>query len=198
MVHSARIQFDFRAGRPPERLSFGYFFKPILERLRPCWWVGGGGYWPLAYPPSADAQVAVEMVEDGITPPDTLLPDCAREIIGDRDQFYGLLDRPASAAAFEEAYFSAARRDQAEWDRALGPMTIDNAARHHEQLVRHVARHGSHVSRFFDEYPVEFAFLTNDGVWWIATRQPDSVDELTAYASRVPGLSFSKTAAFGL
>ena len=179
-------------------MSFGFFFKPILERLRPCWWVSGGGYWPLAFPPSADAQVALEMVEDGVTPPDTLLPDCAGEIIGDRDEFFGMLERPSSADAFADAYRAAARRDQNDWDAALGPMTIDNAARHHERLVRHVTQHGSHVSRLFDEYPVEFAFLTNDAVWWIGARDGAAVADLAAYASRVPGMSFWKTSAFGL
>jgi hypothetical protein len=35
MIHTARIYFDFENHRPPERMSFGFFFKPILERLRP-------------------------------------------------------------------------------------------------------------------------------------------------------------------
>ena len=196
MIHTGRIQFDFENHRPPERMSFGFFFKPILERLRPCWWVCG--YWPLAWPSSEDARVALEMIEADITPPDTVLPDCAYEIIGDRDQFYGFLDRPASATAFEEAHHAAARRDEAEWDRLFGPMTIENSARHHDQVVRHIARHGSHASRFFDEYPVEFAFLTNDSVWWIATREGGVIDDLTAYAARVPGMSFRKTSGFGL
>ena len=137
------------------------------------------------------------MIEDDITPPDTVLPDCAYEIIGDREAFYGLPDRPASASAFEEAYRAAAGRDHTEWDRLFGPMTIENSARHYDQVVRHIARHGSHASRFFDEYPVEFAFLTNDGVWWMATRQGEVIDELNAYASRVLGMSFRKTAGSG-
>ena len=196
MIHTARIYFDFETHRPPERMSFGFFFKPILERLRPCWWVCG--CWPLGFPISEDARVALEMIEDDITPPDTVLPDCAFEIIGDRDEFYGFVDRPASARAFEQAHRAAAGRDHAEWDRLFGRLTIENSARYSDQVVRHIARHGSHTSRFFDEYPVEFAFLMNDSVWWIATRQAAAIDELTAYAPRVPGMSFSKTAGFGL
>jgi hypothetical protein len=196
VIHTGSIQFDWETHRPPERMSFGFFFKPILERLGPCWWVCG--YWPMTWPMSEDAQAAVAMIEDDLTPPDTVLPDCAFEIIGDRDQFYGLLERPASAADVENGYRSAARCDDQEWDQLFGRMTIENSARHYEQVVRHVGRHGSHTSRFLDAYPVEFAFLTNDSVWWIATRQGDAIDELASYAARVPGMSFRKTAAFGM
>ena len=61
MILTARIQLDFQTARPPERTSFGFFFKPILERLRPCWWVCR--YWPLAFPASEDAYAAVGMVK---------------------------------------------------------------------------------------------------------------------------------------
>jgi hypothetical protein len=195
MIYTARIAFDWEKRWPPERMSFGFFFKPILPRLRPCWWVCG--YWPLAFPASDHAKLALEMIEDDVTPPDTVLPECAFEIIGDRNQFYGLLDRPWSASVFEDDYRAATRRDQADWDRLFGPLTVDNAARHMEQLIQHAARHGCHTSRFLDEYPVEFAFMTNDTVWWMATRQPEALDELTSYAAHIPGLSFRRTA-FGL
>jgi hypothetical protein len=194
---SARVQFDWSAGRPVKPMTFGFFFRPILPRLRPHYWICDD--WPLRWPCSADATCALEFMEDGITPPDTVLPEFADEIAGDRDTFYAVSFRPTSAADFYAARDAAGRRDRADWSEfVLPPIDSPSSRQGQKRFVEHVARCGTHVGRFMEEYPVDYAFMTNDGVWWFATREAKALDELRTYARRVPGMSLELTPAFGM
>jgi len=192
-MRSAAIQFNWQRF-PEQRLSFGFFFRPILWRLKPCYWVCS--HWPLAFPISDDARIALQMIEHGVTPPDTVLPDLADQIFGDRDEFFGMLSHPTSAQEFESRLRDAGAQDTREQEAILLGRWSDRAAI--AKYEQHVARNGTHMHRFFDAYPVEFAFCTNDTVWWIAARESSSIDELHAYAASVKGMSCRNSVAFGM
>src|SRR4051794_17285496 len=104
-----KMQFNWEKHRPPAgRLSFGLFFRPILWRLKPVWWLCH--YWPLSFPiTDENLKAALDLTEPPITAPDTILPDHADQIIGYRDEFYGFPLRP-EPEAFERG-LAAARAD---------------------------------------------------------------------------------------
>jgi hypothetical protein len=149
-------------------------------------------------PLTTEAEAALDFVLNGIAPPDTILPNLADQLSGDRNEFYGVPTAPMSSKEFRERHREAASQDDRDWTRDLGPFPGADPKHYHERVARFIRKHGSHRSRFFDACPVEFAFMTNDTVWWIATRQPDALTELEAHAKAVNGMSFSNCIGFAM
>lgn len=192
----ATMYFDWEK-YPKRDRNFTFFFQPILPRLRPCYWIQE--LWCLRDPVSEEAAEALKLMVDDVTFPDTILPRFADQIVStDRDAFYGFLD-PPSPDAFYAGLYAAHQKDEEEWKRFV-PRMYDLKRKTLEQKLKeynnHVRRHGSHVDRFFESVGLEFAFLTADTAWWIATRDPDVIAALHAYAESIPGLSCKDTAMF--
>ncbi len=196
MIRSAKIQFAWDQYRPPQRLSVGFFFKPVLTRFRPLYWTTG--HWPLVHPVSEAAKLVLATIENQITPPDTILPKFADQIVGDRDEFFGFLSPPESIPRFNSERFAAAQRDEKDWEQRFGKLSAANVTRYHAQVVKYIQKNGSQIDRFFDAFPVEFALMTNDSAWWISTRQSSAIDELKTYASSIKGMRFRESVCFGL
>ena len=136
----------------------------------------------------------------GLTPPDTVLPKLARQIIGDRDEFVGLPQSPASARAFNDGLWHARQADRKAWE-DLGirvPLGRKALKRFDAQHLRKGEAGASHTDRYLDATGVEFAFLTNDTVWWVAARAPDALEALAEYAKRTPGMTFQRAARWGM
>ena len=192
------MQFDWEHRRPPERLTFGFYFDPILPRLRECYWLCE--YWPLAWPTTPEAEQVLASIELPLTPPDTVLPKLARQIVGDRDQFFGLRRPPDSPKAFYERLQDAGAADIKVWEQFAGGASIATKAfeRAQQRYLSHIRANGTHTDRFLDPAGVDYAFVTNDSVWWYACRNPAASEALKAYAARVPGLTFSDALAFAI
>ena len=192
-----RIQFEWERRIPPGgRLSFGLFFRPILPRLRRVWSVAS--HWPLRHPLSEVAQAALQKIETDVTPPDTVLPALADEIVGDRDEFFGFLSPPASADRFLTDLHAAGEPDQVLWKKMTRGTAGSKAFKQSQEAYeQHVREHGTSYDRFLAAYPVEFAFMTNDTVWWFAARDDTVLVELQRYAAQAPGMTCEATVGFG-
>jgi hypothetical protein len=192
----ARMQFDWQKFKPPATgMTFAFFFKPILPRLAPCYWVAD--YWPLrtTAPGVADA---LNALHDDITPPRVILPKFADELVGDRDQFFGFLKPPVTANAFDLGLHAAGARDEDEWRSFVrGPIGSKEFEQGQRRYLRHLAEHGSHRDRYLEEAGVQFAFMTNDTVWWIAARDPEVLPALQSYARGGRGIVFQQSVSFG-
>lgn len=187
------MYFDFERHKPPQRLTFAFYFRPILPRLRPLYWLCG--HWPL----DPRAQGVLPLINADITPPNTILPDLADQIIGDRDDFYGVLSPPDRADDFYAALAAANTRDNREWDAIRrGTITSPEFLRSQLRYDAHVRAHGSHRDRFLDAWPVELAFITNDTAWSIFARDDAVIDELSRYARTIRGMTWHLTPAFGI
>ena len=149
---------------------------------------------------SSEAEAALPAADSGLTPPDTVLPKLAREILGDRTEFFGLLRPPDSAGAFKDGLSQARHADYKAWqEMGAAPPIGRKALKRFEAQYAHKAKaEATHTDRYLDNTGVEFAFLTNDTVWWVAARAPDALDALADHAHRTPGMSFQKTMAWGM
>src|SRR5688572_5338122 len=113
-------------------MTFAFFFEPILPRLRRCFWVSD--HWPFTFPLSEEAEAALKQIEGGVTPPGVVLPCLADQIVGDRDQFFGFLDPPASVEEFRQEYHAARGRDNEEWEQLFGPITMEDTERYRDRV----------------------------------------------------------------
>jgi hypothetical protein len=193
-----RIQFDWVNRQPPEPMTFRFFFDPILTRLARYSWLCD--HWPLGWPLTPAAEQVLAQVQLPLTPPDTVLPRLARQIIGDRNEFYGVAEPPSDVEEFYRGLYRAHEADTAEWMRYAGglPVATEAFEQGQQEYLRHVSALGTREDRFLAEAGVDFAFRTNDTVWWVAARDRTALDELASYARRVVGLTFAETVSFGM